>query len=138
MDLTSFPLVEIVWEDARFMHQGWMSLEDAKKEAKEPLLIRTAGYLVDATEDFVLIAASINEKRSKQDYTDVADLTNIPRSLIRGDITELTRVPVVPSNSYDWNHLAKDIIAIQEATNGKQQENQSHQDQQQNILRSGI
>jgi hypothetical protein len=69
--LSSFPIVEIIWDDAA-AENGW---DDAPTFA-HPQLCATLGFLVFANEDYVIVASTVSEGSTNSRI-------QIPRAMIK-------------------------------------------------------
>lgn len=66
-------LYEIKWLDAYEMESGWLSLEDAL--AVRPSPMRSVGYVLKETKDYIILAADMDDTK---DIKDVGRVTVIP------------------------------------------------------------
>jgi hypothetical protein len=66
-------LYEIKWLDAYEMESGWLDLEDALKI--KPPEVRSVGYVLKETKEYIILAADIGSDKIDQD---VGRVTVIP------------------------------------------------------------
>lgn len=52
-----FPLVEVIWDDATELTQGWTD----KLEETEPALALSVGFLIKATKQHIVIALDLDQ-----------------------------------------------------------------------------
>jgi hypothetical protein len=74
--------VEVEWIDSE-ADSSWMPVEQALAEADEERLHRSCGYLLAATEEYVLVGLNYREESDGQKAM-VADTIRIPRVVVRG------------------------------------------------------
>lgn len=87
------PILLVFWYDTWGSH-GWGKREDRlnpEKDAK-PWLIKSVGYFVESTEDYIVLAESITNTDN------LGCTTFIPRTAV---VHEQQLVP--PSDDYDWD-----------------------------------
>ena len=59
---SSYPVVCVTWIDhMSITKDGWPSIVKLKEEAADPAVMHTVGYLIDKTDDYVLIAQTITD-----------------------------------------------------------------------------
>lgn len=82
--MTTPPVVYLEWCDAISDTSRWMSLEDAKEWGNnEDWLIKQIGFLLDETEEYLLLAGRINPHHSTEVDLKVDGLLKLPKTWIR-------------------------------------------------------
>jgi len=68
--------VEVTWIDAT-LKQGWLSLQQAEKFAKTPLVVQTMGWLIEENKDNIVLGMGVDSE------DDFHELFKIPRGCIK-------------------------------------------------------
>jgi hypothetical protein len=80
--------VEVFWRDA-FTIDGWHSLADVNKKVTEGADCQTVGYLIQDTQDWLVVAATVGRDISED--CEIGSCWIIPR----GMITKMVDIPDV-------------------------------------------
>lgn len=73
-------IVFVEWNDSVRLPDRWMPLEEARKLASQNMWISTVGYVVEETDEYVVIARSCDD----QIPPNVDGSLQIPKKMIRG------------------------------------------------------
>jgi hypothetical protein len=73
----TFPLVEVVWDDAAAMTHGWKTKEEFDKESVIPELMLSVGFLIKETPDHIIIAMDVDRDGGSNQRS------QIPRSMVK-------------------------------------------------------
>ena len=87
------PVIYLEWCDAISNSSQWMSIDDAKKWGNnEDWVIRQVCFLLDETEEYLLLAGRINPHIDTEDDLKVDGLLKLPKTWIRKkiDLTNAT------------------------------------------------
>ncbi len=90
---TDAPVIYIEWCDAISNNSQWLSVEDAKKWGNnEDWVIKQVGFLIEETEEYLLLAGRINPHNYTEDDLKVDGLLKLPKTWIRKkiDLTNFT------------------------------------------------
>ncbi len=72
----TYPLVEVIWDDAASNSESWVNVKDIT----EPEQVITVGYLVKKTKTSLTVAASVSNEELHEDI--VGNTMTIPRGMI--------------------------------------------------------
>lgn len=73
----TYPLVEVVWDDAAALTHGWKSKEEFEKESIVPELMISVGFLLKETADHIIIAMDVDRDGGSNQRS------QIPRAMIK-------------------------------------------------------
>lgn len=84
MAIVKFKLIYIEWCDAISHTRGWMTKKEAFDWAKnEDWIVRQAGFLMEETKEYILLASRINPQPDTDDGYNTDGLFKIPKTWIR-------------------------------------------------------
>lgn len=82
--MVGLPVIYLEWCDAIADIPRWMSLDEAIEWAKnEDWVIKQVCFLLDETEEYILLAARINPHRDTEDGLKVDGLLKLPQTWVR-------------------------------------------------------
>ena len=85
----AFPVVHVKWVDhCTLADTAWPVISQLIKDAAEPATCHTVGYLLDSTDDYVLIAQTVTEDGT------CSEVMKVMRALIHEDMTILRKAKV--------------------------------------------
>ncbi|MFN8290761.1 MAG: hypothetical protein U0U70_10920 [Chitinophagaceae bacterium] len=80
----SIPIIYLEWCDAISDGSGWMSFFKAKEWGNnEDWVIRQVGFLLNETEEYLLLAGRVNPHNVTEDDLKVDGLLKIPKTWVR-------------------------------------------------------
>ena len=84
----SYPIVCVTWNDHHTLADtSWPVISSLVKDAREPMTCHTVGYLLDETDDYVLIAQTVTDDGT------CSEVMKVLRPLV-GDIKILKKAKV--------------------------------------------
>lgn len=72
-----YNLVEVIWDDATSLSQGWKEREDFDKEEIKPEIVLSVGFLVKQSDDYLILAMDTDGDG------DHASRSQIPMGMVR-------------------------------------------------------
>lgn len=72
-----YPLVEVIWDDATSLSQGWKNPEEWEKEPIKPEIVLSVGFVVKETEAYLILAMDTDSDG------DHASRSQIPKGMVR-------------------------------------------------------
>lgn len=72
-----YPLVEVIWDDATSISQGWKNKEEFDKELIRPEIVMSVGFLVKDSAEHIILAMDTDSDG------DHASRSQIPKGMIK-------------------------------------------------------
>ncbi len=72
-----YPLVEVIWDDATSISQGWKNKEEFDKELIKPEIVLSVGFLVKDSTEHIILAMDTDSDG------DHASRSQIPKGMIK-------------------------------------------------------
>lgn len=92
-----YPLVEVIWDDATSLSQGWKNKDEFAKEELVPEIVLSVGFVVKETDDHLILAMDTDSDG------DHASRSQIPKGMIK-KIKVLKKADLEAQNKTSTDH----------------------------------